>query len=326
MVSRSVSVIIPAYNSAATLPRAVQSAREQTLRELELIIVNDGSLDGTEGVARNLASMDDRIRLLSLPHNQGKPAAMNAGVAAARADWIAVLDADDWYAPARLATLVRAGEREAVDLVADNQFLYDDGADRVVREAFPSSLGDRRLDIRLFVAGSDPYADFDFGMLKPIIRTAFIQRSGLRYRENAKLSEDFLYMVEFLGANGRAFLLGEPHYFWRQAFGSISRRWTETGEGSWRYNFLSAAAANRALLDELSQQANPELRRLLEQRIQAFLRLHRLQELSRMRAGGAAPLHLAREVLAHPSIWKLVAQRSFRHMKRQLSSVELQRA
>lgn len=325
-LSCSVSVIIPVYNSAATLPRAVESARRQTLTDIELIIVNDGSTDGTEAMARELARADGRIRVLSMPQNQGKPAAMNTAIAEAQADWVAVLDADDWYAPDRLSMLRAAGEREAVDLIADNQFLYDDGADRVVRAAFPSSDGDRMLDVRSFTAGSDPYADFDFGMLKPMVRTSFIRRTGLRYRETAKLSEDFLYLVEFFAANGRAFLLAEPHYYWRQAFGSISRRWTETGNGSWRYNFLSAAAANNDVLRALRQKNQPELSRLLERRVKAFLRLHLLQELNRMRASGAAPLYLAREVLSHPSIWKLVAQRYLRRVKRRLPDAELQRA
>lgn len=326
MVSCSVSVIVPAYNSAATLPRAVQSALTQTLRDIELIIVNDGSRDRTEAVAGDMARTDPRVRVLSLPQNRGKPAAMNAGIAEARGDWVAVLDADDWYAPDRLAALLAAGDREEVELVADNQFLYDDGADCVVRAAFSERNGDRELNTRLFAASSNPYADFDFGMLKPMVRTDFIRRTGLRYRENAKLSEDFLYMVEFLAAGGRGFLLAEPRYYWRQAYGSISRRWTETGDGSWRYNFLSAAAANADLLSSMRTQNQPELCRLLQRRMRAFLRLHFLQEISRMRAGGAAPVRLMREVLAHPSIWLLVAQRCIRRVKRQVPGSQLQRA
>ena len=63
-----------------------------------------------------------------------------------------------------------------MQLVADNQFLYDDGAAQVVRTAFPEQAGDRPLDKAAFIAGSDPYSDFDFGMLKPVVRSRFHSR------------------------------------------------------------------------------------------------------------------------------------------------------
>ncbi len=317
-MSVCVSVIMPAFNSAATLPLAVDSALKQDLPDIELLIVDDGSRDETANVARRLAQADARVRVLSLPSNRGKSSAMNIAVAEARGAWVAVLDADDWYCPNRLSTLVAAGQREAVDLVADNQYLYDDGAGRIVRTAFPQAVGDRTLDKRRFVAESNPYADFDFGMLKPMVRAEFIRRHALAYRETAKLSEDFLYLVEFLAAGGRGYVLAQPGYYWRQAFGSISRRWTETGEGSWRYDFLSAARAAADLLAALRAQDQPELCRLLEQRRRAFLRLHVLQEISRAHATGATTARLAREILAHPSIWPLVLRRSAGHIKRRL--------
>ncbi len=123
-----VSVLVPAYNSAATLPRAVRSALSQDLPDIEVVIIDDGSDDRTDVVARALAAGDARVRQITLPRNRGKAVAMNTGVAAARGRWIAVLDADDWYAPNRLSTLISLAEQRRVELVADNQFHYDDGA------------------------------------------------------------------------------------------------------------------------------------------------------------------------------------------------------
>ncbi len=170
------------------------------------------------------------------------------------------------------------------------------------------------------------YSDFDFGMLKPVVRARFLHATGLSYRETAKLSEDFLYLVEFFAAGGRGFLTAQPLYFWRQAFGTISRRWTETGDGSWRYNFLSAVAANEEVLRSLRVQGEPALSAMLERRMRAFQRLHLLQEVSRLRAGGAAPGRLVRQVLSHPSIWPLVVRRGARRVRRHLPSQSAQRA
>ena len=269
---------MPAYNSAATLPRAVESVLAQDLRDLEILIINDGSRDETAEVAAAQAAIDPRVRAITLPCNRGKPAAMNAGIALARGRWLAVLDADDWYAPERLSTLIAIAERQQVQLVADNQFLYDDGAAQVVRTALPEHPGDRPLDKATFIAGSDPYSDFDFGMLKPVIWADFIRTTGLAYHENAKLSEDFLYMLEFLAAGGHGWLVSRPLYYWSQAFGTISRRWTETGSGRWRYNFLSAAQANADVLSAMRQAGETELAGLLQQRMRAFYRLHWMQE------------------------------------------------
>ena len=320
------SVLVPVYNSAATLPRAVRSALAQDLSDLEVVIINDGSLDQTGEVANQLAASDPRVRVITLPRNRGKSSAMNVGAAEARGRWVAVLDADDWYAPDRLSRLLAAAEQHDVHLVADNQFMFDEGAGQVVRNAFPEQDGDRPLNKATFIVGSNPYSDFDFGMLKPILRAEFIRSNGLAYHENAKLSEDFIYMVDFLAAGGRGWLVGRPSYYWRQAFGSISRRWTETGAGTWRYDYLSAVAAIGEAVRSLQLRGERDLAALLEYRIRAFQRLHWLQEINRLRATGAGPSRLMGCLLRHPSVWPMLAQRGLRRVVRRLPNELAQRA
>ena len=96
-----VSVIIPVYNSAGTLARAAQSALRQTLSAMELLIVDDGSRDGSLAEACAISSDDSRARVIALPANRGKPHAMNRAIGEANGEWVAVLDADDWYEPDR---------------------------------------------------------------------------------------------------------------------------------------------------------------------------------------------------------------------------------
>jgi glycosyltransferase involved in cell wall biosynthesis len=92
------SVVIPAYNSAATLPRAIESVRAQSWPAHEIIVVDDGSTDATADVARQFG---ETVRLIQQT-NSGVSVARNAGAAAASGDWLAFLDADDWYAPDRI--------------------------------------------------------------------------------------------------------------------------------------------------------------------------------------------------------------------------------
>jgi glycosyltransferase involved in cell wall biosynthesis len=94
-----VSVLIGCWNNAETLPRAIDSILAQTLSDLELLVVDDGSTDSTPEVVESIS--DPRLRYVSL-HHQGISASLNRGLAEATAPIVAVQDADDWSLPERL--------------------------------------------------------------------------------------------------------------------------------------------------------------------------------------------------------------------------------
>ena len=89
---------------------------------------------------------------------------------------------------------------------------HDAAAACVVRTAFDPEQSDKRLTKRTFVEQSDPYAEFNYGMLKPVVRSNFLREHSLVYRENARLSEDFLYLIEFFAAGGTGLLISRPLY------------------------------------------------------------------------------------------------------------------
>lgn len=101
------SVVIPLYNKAATIERAISSVLNQTIQDFELIVVNNGSTDGSEKVVENVT--DPRVSLIS-QENQGVSMARNRGVEAAQSDWVAFLDADDEWKPTFLETVLRLKE------------------------------------------------------------------------------------------------------------------------------------------------------------------------------------------------------------------------
>ena len=135
-----VSVIIPAYNEAATIERTISSVRNQTYSNLEMQVVDDGSTDETAAIVQGLAGIDHRIMLLRKP-NGGLSSARNYGIAHAGGEFIAPLDADDLWHPEKTKrqVAVMRDRGDQVGLVYCWSRAIDE-QDRVVRDVSPCSL------------------------------------------------------------------------------------------------------------------------------------------------------------------------------------------
>jgi len=117
------SVVIPAFNSAATLARAIESVQSQSWPAHEIIVVDDGSTDATAEVAHQFGGAVHLIK----QKNSGVSVARNAGAAAATGDWLAFLDADDWYAPDRIKLHAEwIAEDPALDFLTGDYEYRDD--------------------------------------------------------------------------------------------------------------------------------------------------------------------------------------------------------
>ena len=115
----AIAVVMPVYNRAATVGRAIQSVLDQDFADFELIVVDDGSIDGTLQVIERID--DSRLRLMRQPANAGSNAARNRGINEARAPLIAFLDSDDAYLPHKLGFVVRTfAERPELDVLLDS--------------------------------------------------------------------------------------------------------------------------------------------------------------------------------------------------------------
>lgn len=118
-----VSVVIPAYNHGRYVAQAIESVQAQTLRALELVVVDDGSRDDTAAIAERIAAGDRRIRVLRQP-NGGSHAAIMRGIAESGAPWIAILNSDDRHHPDRLARMLAAAG-DAYDFAVSGVRLVD---------------------------------------------------------------------------------------------------------------------------------------------------------------------------------------------------------
>ncbi len=122
------SVVLPVYNAVRTVRRAVESVLRQTMDDLELIVVDDGSTDGSLEAVRAVA--DERVRVVERPH-AGVAAAANAGTAEARAAFVARMDADDVSHPERFERQVALLEEKGLDAVGCRVRIIDETGEPV---------------------------------------------------------------------------------------------------------------------------------------------------------------------------------------------------
>lgn len=123
-----VSVVIPAYNHERFVGEAIDSVLAQTISALEVIVVDDGSRDNTAVIADGRAAADPRVRVLR-QSNGGSHAAINRGLAECRAEWMAILNSDDRWAPRRLERLLAEGRAGASFVVTGTRLVDAEGAE-----------------------------------------------------------------------------------------------------------------------------------------------------------------------------------------------------
>jgi succinoglycan biosynthesis protein ExoO len=217
-----VSVVIAAYNAADTIERAIQSALAQRDVTVEILVVDDFSTDETRAVVASL--VEPAVQLIALDRNLGPGGARNAGFAAARGKWIAVLDSDDTIRPDRLRRLVDLAEREDAAVAVDNlDVLTLDGR---VERMFAEDLLARTpyLTLADFIDSNLIFqSTHNFGYMKPMFRRAFLEDNQLAFDTALRIGEDYLLLASTLAAGGKCVVAPEVGYTYHIREGSISR-------------------------------------------------------------------------------------------------------
>lgn len=218
-----VSVIIPSYNTAALIGRAIESALTQTLASIEVIVVDDASTDDSVAVIKGFT--DPRLRLIELPANQGAGAARNRAIDVATGTWVAVLDSDDWYAPHRLERLVAFADERGADIVADDVYLIREGEPEpwgTLLTVSEHPIGSGRIDAVTLVESETFDRDsLRLGLTKPLFFSGFLSQHGIRYDPTIRVTQDFWMLLECLVRGARFELLPEPLYFYLARAGSL---------------------------------------------------------------------------------------------------------
>ena len=222
----AVTIIIANYNGAAYLSSAIRSAQLQTLRDLEIIVSDDGSTDNSIAIVGELMHEDPRIRLVRSTSNRGPAAARNHALAHANGEWIAVMDSDDLMHPERLNQLIEAGNRDGADFVADNllEFYEDNSAPPRPLLVGRWELRPRWVDLVEFIELNLFYARGpNLGYLKPLFHSSLLT-GPFRYDETLTIGEDYDLVARLLQAGKKLRVYPDTWYFYRKHGASLSRR------------------------------------------------------------------------------------------------------
>lgn len=220
-----ISVIVPIYNGGKWLRLALESLRGQSFRDFEVVMVDDGSTDGSEKTCKEFAESDRRFRLISQP-NAGVSAARNRGIETAKGEWIAFMDADDVMPPDALETLLAHANKSGAGIVAGKYL-------REIPKENPKATGnsmtvsaDTAILIGLYqkIILNNPW-----GML--FHSSIFKGERPLRFRKCRYEDLDLFYQA--FERTDKVCILDRVVYYYRDTPGSFINTWSES-----RYDVL----------------------------------------------------------------------------------------
>lgn len=200
-----ISIIVPVYNSEKTLQRCLDSLLMQTYRDLEIIIINDGSNDNSDYICNNYADKDSRIRYQNRP-NGGVSAARNFGLDMARGDYIAFVDSDDYLEHDMYQKMsVEAAAKDADMVFVKYKVFGGDDSYNKQEDNLTDAVINKNL--RWFILS-------ERNVMGVVWRTFFKKRAigNLRFNENIKEAEDLCFMLECLAKANNVSVIDEYLY------------------------------------------------------------------------------------------------------------------
>lgn len=247
------SVIVPVYKAEAVLETCVASVLAQTFSDWELLLIDDGSPDGSGKLCDGYAAQDSRVRVFHKP-NGGVSSARNLGMAEAVGDYILFIDADDWIAPETCQTLLDALEGAGADsagcahwnITPDGQKWAEPGAlpaGTYDREAIRAGVVDRLLGSRL----GKPGEVLNGFIWRFLFSRDIIARHELRF--SGAYLEDELFLLEYFCLAERLAMVDTPLYFYLQNPASVTRNYLPDYMDTFRtfYQAKEALAAKYGL-------------------------------------------------------------------------------
>lgn len=214
-----VSIIIPVYNTSIYLEKCLNSLINQSLKEIEIICINDGSTDNSLEILQKYAQSDKRIVIIK-QKNKGQSAARNAGINAAQGEYIGFIDSDDWTDETMFEKLYNNAKSFDSDITMCSINVYDEKTGKfdvndpyMTLDLFPKSFKSKAFNYK-------DCLDFLFRICvtpwNKIYNNSWIQKNDLKFEEGINF-EDTIFSVETLIKSEKISLVDEPLVMYRRA-------------------------------------------------------------------------------------------------------------
>lgn len=211
------SVIVPIYNAQQYLEECLESIRIQSLQDIEIICVDDGSTDDSMTIIKQFIQRDSRFRVIQKA-NSGYGSSMNRGMDAARGKYIGIVESDDYILQDMMQTLYECAEMNEVDFVKADFYRFVYQSDGTVRKVYNHLTGENQYYHRV-LCPSDEIQTFRFIMniWSGIYRTDFIRRNQIRFHETPGASfQDNGFWFQTFALAKRAYFFKKPLYMNRR--------------------------------------------------------------------------------------------------------------
>ena len=231
-VKNMISIVLPVYNAEKYLRKCIESVIEQTYPVWELIIIDNGSEDGSYHICQEYAKKEERILLLHQYQNKGVSVARNLGVEKATGHYVTFLDADDWVAKDYLEQLIKIAKETQSDMVVCNfQKIYD--ADREVGEEDNinnTESGEMQKQSSIQVYQQEEYIQqcllngytHCWGVL---YKLSLLE--GIRFPAGITIGEDVLFLIDaVLRAENIVVTEYDGYYYYINEHGAMNRKFT----------------------------------------------------------------------------------------------------
>lgn len=223
-MSVSVSIVVPCYNVAPYVEACLDSLVKQSLQNIEIICVNDGSTDVTPALLDAWAEKDERIRVVHR-ENGGQASARNVGMDMAAGEYVGFVDPDDYVEHSMFARLVEEARRHGADVTACGYTSFSDGDGSVLEELSwsPAPGVDREAQSNVMHADS-VWERMDVVTCNKLYRRDFLNNHGLRFETSFRsMEDDVLWLMVLAHASCLAVIPDRLYWYRRQRRGSVSQ-------------------------------------------------------------------------------------------------------